>query len=852
LKKAIERAVDEGQSHLAWTTGTQQADRYNLAKQIDELMVTKNPDNTVSMSATLPGGGEHSIGKNIPMSSVSDYIGSDLAKQIEAQGIGGEVYNADALRVGGEGMKTYYDQIIPSTANDILKSMGVTERVKPIGVQLGNNVSEQMGFEITPEIRDYVINQGLPAFGGGGIVKAAAKGLREMAEQYITPKAAPAINRIEMNFKDVTKRTKDLQDAAIKLDKGELSASEYDKLVNSLKPVTPYSFVPSPATYDDAMRALNKNQKLMYGKTSEIPMGEQTDLRLDIPAYTKHGVWINSIHRNNAPTVYDSVSSVKNATMIGSPDKALKVAKGGPKAPFAVIRGEWNPISQEDAVKKAQENLASGEWVQVGYDPERHGYFYDRTTMEPIAGAEEVLQIGPLVIAKNPAYAVKSEQKFAAGGPVHMDEGGLNVSASGDYGNFDSAGASGSHYRFNTDVDILNKYGFGVTKEGQVFKLPERTYTYEDGYTETVPARKIKRDDISELRARYTTDDGVQYGVGRQPLAKGWSAYRADPSSQSSVGVNVSPYYKGINYTKNFAEGGKVSDPFANLSMLDKAKLLAKAAKYRIQYNKQAEEHGKYPEALSRELKKNYLDQVGNSRVNRSPLDVALNYGGGYDFGVRQDIPVDVARDMGKAYQYTDYFFSPFTGPKSDAVGDYYENMAGVEAGIKERGRRATEAEIQRRSAEYGRGTSKMLPQYEEPNYAEGGEVEVDDVDYDELYEFKKDEPAFAEGGEVDYDAMYEFKDNTVGFAKGGPVLSVGRGEKLPVSKGAGLTAKGRAKYNAATGSNLKAPAPHPKTDADAGRRKSFCARMSGMPGPMKDENGNPTRKAASLKRWNC
>lgn len=82
--------------------------------------------------------------------------------------------------------------------------------------------------------------------------------------------------------------------------------------------------------------------------------------------------------------------------------------------------------------------------------------------------------------------------------------------------------------------------------------------------------------------------------------------------------------------------------------------------------------------------------------------------------------------------------------------------------------------------------------------------------------------------------------------------LAVGRGEKLPVSKGAGLTAKGRAKYNAATGSNLKAPAPNPKTKKDAARRKSFCARMSGMPGPMKDENGKPTRKAASLKRWNC
>ena len=82
--------------------------------------------------------------------------------------------------------------------------------------------------------------------------------------------------------------------------------------------------------------------------------------------------------------------------------------------------------------------------------------------------------------------------------------------------------------------------------------------------------------------------------------------------------------------------------------------------------------------------------------------------------------------------------------------------------------------------------------------------------------------------------------------------LSIGRGEKLPVSQGAGLTAKGRAKYNKATGSKLKAPAPNPKTKADAGRRKSFCARMSGMPGPMKDEKGRPTRKALSLRKWNC
>jgi hypothetical protein len=67
-----------------------------------------------------------------------------------------------------------------------------------------------------------------------------------------------------------------------------------------------------------------------------------------------------------------------------------------------------------------------------------------------------------------------------------------------------------------------------------------------------------------------------------------------------------------------------------------------------------------------------------------------------------------------------------------------------------------------------------------------------------------------------------------------------------------GLNAKGRASYNKATGGNLKPPAPNPKTKKDAARRKSFCARMSGMPGPMKDDKGEPTRKALSLKAWKC
>lgn len=69
-----------------------------------------------------------------------------------------------------------------------------------------------------------------------------------------------------------------------------------------------------------------------------------------------------------------------------------------------------------------------------------------------------------------------------------------------------------------------------------------------------------------------------------------------------------------------------------------------------------------------------------------------------------------------------------------------------------------------------------------------------------------------------------------------------------------GLNQSGRAHYNS-KGHNLKPPVSSSeakKSPKKAARRKSFCARMSGMKGPMKDEKGRPTRKALSLRKWDC
>ena len=81
------------------------------------------------------------------------------------------------------------------------------------------------------------------------------------------------------------------------------------------------------------------------------------------------------------------------------------------------------------------------------------------------------------------------------------------------------------------------------------------------------------------------------------------------------------------------------------------------------------------------------------------------------------------------------------------------------------------------------------------------------------------------------------------------PHKTTGKGKTYnPTEKGAGMTAKGRAEYNKKNNANLKAPAPHPKSEKDAKRKASFCARMGAVAEKAKDGE----RAKAALKRWAC
>jgi hypothetical protein len=250
--------------------------------------------------------------------------------------------------------------------------------------------------------------------------------------------AAPAVNRLDMNFKDVTKRIPKLTDAANMVARGEMTAGQYDSLVRKLKPVTPYDFVPKPATAEEAINALSADAKSSFGVPSKtLKAGDPVGLRLDIPAYRDYGVWVPTVHEQASgfgagkKVGHENVAAVKNPQFGMSPKAALSIATGKPKGTIATIKGEWNPINEKDAVARAQEYLNHPDWRQVGMDPERHSYFYDRSTMAPVIGADEVIQIGPLVLAKKPRYGKPEDFPFKKGGAIKMQVGGLSKLAKG-------------------------------------------------------------------------------------------------------------------------------------------------------------------------------------------------------------------------------------------------------------------------------------------------------------------------------------------------------------------------------------------------------------------------------------
>lgn len=138
LKRAIAYAVDNGFDRIAWTTGEQQAERYDLSKQVDAIAASKNTDGTWYIQGEKNGSFVTEDAK-VAESKLPGIIGKELAKKIVDEtgveeyrdGAPFRIYRGNDLKVGGEGMKGYYDAIVPQIARKLgatMRKVTFTER----------------------------------------------------------------------------------------------------------------------------------------------------------------------------------------------------------------------------------------------------------------------------------------------------------------------------------------------------------------------------------------------------------------------------------------------------------------------------------------------------------------------------------------------------------------------------------------------------------------------------------------------------------------------------------------------------------------------------------------------------
>jgi hypothetical protein len=216
LKQAIKEAVDNGKKQVAWTTGTQQAERYDLSKHLSSVSIRPSEfsKDKVHLMA-IDHSGNPIIEKTVKENELDNYIGKDLANKLISTSPGGDsnIRRLEGLdiKVGGEGMQGYYDKIVPQVANDVIKQLGGKNKVKTIKISqgeptyalrnktTGNDIgggytykealqqvkdnpnremylveggeSDQLGFEITPEMIKFIKEDaGIPKFKKGGSI----------------------------------------------------------------------------------------------------------------------------------------------------------------------------------------------------------------------------------------------------------------------------------------------------------------------------------------------------------------------------------------------------------------------------------------------------------------------------------------------------------------------------------------------------------------------------------------------------------------------------------------------------------------------------------------------------------
>ena len=227
--------------------------------------------------------------------------------------------------------------------------------------------------------------------------------------------------------------------AATNLREGKITSEEFRKLSDERQPIKPITEMPKFPTKEEVVKALHatdprKTKKGVLGVNKSIEDGTLISSRLDIPAYNNSDTWVVSLHdgsvKDGKTVGYGQSAVLNNVNFTSNPLAASKIATGSAKTTIARMQGEWQNMNPEEVYKTVENLFDDPEWVQVGMNPYRASYFYDKADGMPVVSAEQVMQVGPLVFAKKAKKTTPDDPQFqfenkVTGVKANFNEGGM-------------------------------------------------------------------------------------------------------------------------------------------------------------------------------------------------------------------------------------------------------------------------------------------------------------------------------------------------------------------------------------------------------------------------------------------
>jgi hypothetical protein len=356
---------------------------------------------------------------------------------------------------------------------------------------------------------------------------------------------------------------------------GEITLEEYNKKADELMPTRMKEKFTEPATNPELGKLRGQKKAKINAPIKE---GADVGLRLDIPLMEDTGVSAVTIHPGRGLT--SSASSYRGAAVISNvefksnPKSSLGLASEATTKNPTIARmagsfvniGETIEEQNEAAKKLAQQAMNEG-WTQVGVNPSKHSYFYDRSNGKPLKSADRVVQVGDLIYAENAKTTTIYDDRFIVkgktdkkGGPLRFQKEGVELIAP----NGKPSNLTEEQYKLVRTPAFKKFFGDWESDPKNASKIVD-----ENGEPQVVYHGTFK-----EFEAFDKSKGGTNTVSVEAMPRNNWFWFSNNEDISSSYGSNILPVFLNVR-NPQISEGAKLAAAYKDALRLKKDGIIA-------------------------------------------------------------------------------------------------------------------------------------------------------------------------------------------------------------------------------------------------------------------------------------